>query len=227
MGGDPGRQRRRAVQRAADRPLHRRLHDRRLARDRRRRPLPAGVRLPRAARRRRVGDLGQPGREPVADDHRPGRAGDGVLAQQGRARPPPGARRGVPAARPRSRPRPRWSRRRLRRRSAADRRASAKDLPTIGQTRKTAPRHGVTQPALSVVSPARPGMFMLPPEVFGFMSRWQTTSVRVAWTTGPGHPPSPAGPWWSFRPPAERASRPGASTARIRAHRRCRGVRPR
>ena len=32
-------------------------------------------------------DLGQPGREPVADDHRPGRAGDGVLAQQGRGRP--------------------------------------------------------------------------------------------------------------------------------------------
>ena len=27
------------------------------------------------------------GREPVADDHRPGRAGDVVLAQQGRARP--------------------------------------------------------------------------------------------------------------------------------------------
>ena len=30
------------------------------------------------------------GREPVADDHRPGRAGDGLLAQQGRGRRPPG-----------------------------------------------------------------------------------------------------------------------------------------
>ena len=55
--------------------------------DRRDRPLPAGLRPPRPARRRRLGDLGQPRREPVADDHRPGRAGDGVLAQQGRAGP--------------------------------------------------------------------------------------------------------------------------------------------
>ena len=31
--------------------------------------------------------IGEPRREPVADDHRPGRAGDGVLAEQGRGRP--------------------------------------------------------------------------------------------------------------------------------------------
>ena len=73
-------------------------------RDRRRRPLPAGLRLPRPARRRRLGDLGQPRREPVADDHRPGRAGDGVLAQQGRGRPAAGPRVGVRAGRARSAP---------------------------------------------------------------------------------------------------------------------------
>ena len=41
------------------------------------------------------GDLGQPGREPVADDHRPGRARDVAVAQQGRARHAPGDRVGV------------------------------------------------------------------------------------------------------------------------------------
>ena len=114
---DPGRQRGRppdgrrssAGSRAArsasrstadDRALHRRLHDRRLAGDRGRRRLPAGLRPPRPARRRRLGDLGQPRRQPVADDHRPGRAGDVLLAQQGRGRPAPGARVGVPAVAP-------------------------------------------------------------------------------------------------------------------------------
>ena len=81
------RQHRRAVQHAADRPLHRRLRHRHLARDRRRRPLPAGLRPPRPARRRRVGHLGQPRRQPVADHHRPGRARHGAVAQQGRGRP--------------------------------------------------------------------------------------------------------------------------------------------
>ena len=42
------------------------------------------------------------GREPVADHRRAGRAGDGVLAQQGRARPAAAAGRGLPAARARS-----------------------------------------------------------------------------------------------------------------------------
>ena len=40
------------------------------------------------------------GREPVADDHRPGRAGDGVLAQQGRGRPAPALGHGVRAVAP-------------------------------------------------------------------------------------------------------------------------------
>ena len=60
--------------------------------DRRHRRLPAGLRPPRPAHRRRLRDLGQPRREPVADDHRPGGAGDVVLAQQGRGGPAPGAR---------------------------------------------------------------------------------------------------------------------------------------
>ena len=43
-------------------------------------PVPARVRLPGAARDGRQRDAGQPGREPVADDHRAGRARDVVLA---------------------------------------------------------------------------------------------------------------------------------------------------
>ena len=46
------------------------------------------------------------GREPVADHHRPGRARDGVLAEQGRARPAPGARRALPPRRPGAAARP-------------------------------------------------------------------------------------------------------------------------
>ena len=44
------------------------------------------------------------GRQPVAHDHRPGRARDGAVAQQGRGRPAPGARRAVRAGRSRSPP---------------------------------------------------------------------------------------------------------------------------
>ena len=43
--------------------------------------------LPRPARRRRLRDHREPRGQPVADDHRAGRAGDVVLAQPGRARP--------------------------------------------------------------------------------------------------------------------------------------------
>ena len=68
--------------------------------ERRGRPLPAGLQPPRPARRRRLGDLRQPRREPVADDHRPGRAGHVVLAQQGRRRPAPAPRLGVRADHP-------------------------------------------------------------------------------------------------------------------------------
>ena len=90
---------RRAVQPAAHRPLHRRLRDRGLPGDRGHRSLPAGLRPPRPARGRRLGDHRQPRGEPVADDHRAGRAGDVVLAEQGPARCPPRARIDVhPAA---------------------------------------------------------------------------------------------------------------------------------
>ena len=85
-----------------------------------------------------VGDLGQPRRQPVPHDHRPGRAGDVVLAQQGRAGPAPGARYGVPPRSSRSRrPRPAVPESAPGRPAAAHRRGLAEDspLPTIGVTR--------------------------------------------------------------------------------------------
>ena len=51
---------------------------------RRRRPLPARVRSARPSRHGRERDAGQPGSEPVTHDHRPGRARDVTLAEQGR-----------------------------------------------------------------------------------------------------------------------------------------------
>ena len=72
-----------------DRALPRRLRDRRRRRARRRRPVPPRLRAPGPARRRRLGGLREPRREPVADHHGAGRAGDVALAQQGRARPRP------------------------------------------------------------------------------------------------------------------------------------------
>ena len=65
-------------------PLHRRDPDRRQQRDRRRRPLPARVRSAGPSRHGRERDAGQHGSEPVAHDHRPGRARDVALAEQGR-----------------------------------------------------------------------------------------------------------------------------------------------
>ena len=64
----------------------RRRRHRRYAGARRRRPVPSGLRPRGAARGGRRGGQRQPRREPVADDRRAGRAGDVVLAQQGRAR---------------------------------------------------------------------------------------------------------------------------------------------
>ena len=54
-------------------------------------PWQRALRPRRHPRRRRCGGQRQPRREPVADDHRPGRAGDVVLAEQGRGRSPSGA----------------------------------------------------------------------------------------------------------------------------------------
>src|SRR6478609_5547613 len=101
---DPGRQRGGQAHRGADRRYpdgparrpHGRTHDgafrRRLLhrhgrRARRRRRLPPGVRPRRPARRRRVGRLGQPRGQPVADHHRAGRAGDGAVAEPRGGRP--------------------------------------------------------------------------------------------------------------------------------------------
>ena len=93
--GHPRGQRGRALQPAADRALHRRVHHRRLPADRGRRRLPADVRPRGPARRRRLDGLRQPRRQPVADHHRAGRARDGLLAQQGRGRRAARARVGV------------------------------------------------------------------------------------------------------------------------------------
>ena len=58
---------------------------------RRRRRLPPGLQLPGPARRRRLRGLGEPRRQPVAHDHRAGRAGLLAVAEPGRGRPASGA----------------------------------------------------------------------------------------------------------------------------------------
>ena len=78
------------------------------------RPLSAAVRLSGPARGGRLGADREPRGEPVADHHRPGRTGDGAVAEPGRGRPAPGAGRAVPAAAADCRRCDRWCR--LRRR---------------------------------------------------------------------------------------------------------------
>jgi len=73
----------RAARRADDRALPGRLRDRLVRGARGRRRLRPGVELPRPARRGRLDGVGQPGRQPVADDHRAGGAGVRVVAQPG------------------------------------------------------------------------------------------------------------------------------------------------
>ena len=148
--------------------------------DGRRRRLPAGLRPSRPARRRRVGDLGQPRRQPVADDHRPGRARDGVLAQQGRARPPARARDGVPprsSRSPRSRP---PSRSPHRRRCACRSSASPSRIPAdtgvtrpgacrwAGRSRRQLPRR-CSDPGHSRLGPVR----ARPPSLPGRALTWR------------------------------------------------------
>ena len=65
------------------------------------RPLPPGPRPPRPLRDGRRDGQRQPGVEPLAHHHRPGGAGGGHVAEQGRARPAAGAGRGLPAGGPR------------------------------------------------------------------------------------------------------------------------------
>jgi hypothetical protein len=74
---------RRRARRTVDGALPRRLRDRRLAADRRRRLRAARVRLRAPADRGRLGDAGQPRREPVADDHGARRARDEQAAAGG------------------------------------------------------------------------------------------------------------------------------------------------
>lgn len=88
--GDRGRDQRlrrqhgrRDLRHPDDRALHRRLPDRRQPRARGRRPVPAAVRAPGDQRGGRLHHLRQPGRQPLADHHRPGRTGDVDVAQQG------------------------------------------------------------------------------------------------------------------------------------------------
>ncbi len=72
-----------SVQHPDDGALHRRLPDRRFTRDGRDRSVPPPLRLPGAARRRRIDAVGEPRGEPVAVDHGPGRARHVAVAQQG------------------------------------------------------------------------------------------------------------------------------------------------
>ena len=167
-----GRHDRRALQPAADGPLHRRLHDRRLPADGRRGPLAAALRPRGTARRRRVGGLGQPRGEPVAHHHRAGRAGDGVLAQQGRGRPAPGARVDLPPARRR------WSRRtrpcRRPRRGRCGCRSSASADPADFSA--TCSRAGRNHPSQRSLGRVRGPAVMLPPKGrvsrLGSCSQW-------------------------------------------------------
>ena len=157
-------------------------------------------------------DHREPRREPVADDHRPGRAGDGVLAQQGRDRPAPGARRAVRAGRSRSPRAPRSSRTArparcgCRSSASADRsrRVSAGHVPrrvSLVQTAGTSEicaylrRNPPPNPSLDRSDP----VVMLPPS-----DRAPSPGAvqQVRGRSGPGHPPSPAGPWcisWAER----------------------------
>ena len=96
-----------------------------------------------------VGDLGQPRREPVADDHRPGGAGDGVLAQQGRARPAAGARVRRTSGSRRSRPpRP----------AVPDDAPGALRLPIVGVSLTTGPRSVTGKPRRRAVTSALTGL---------------------------------------------------------------------
>ena len=90
---------RRHLQHAHDRPLPRRMPHLGLARERRGGPVPPRVELPDHVDRRRLGHLGEPRRQPGADDHRAGRARHVPVAQQGRGGLASGAGRGVPAGR--------------------------------------------------------------------------------------------------------------------------------
>ncbi len=183
--GHARRQRRRALQPPADRALHRRLHDRRLPADRRRRRLPADVRPRGAARRRRVGRLGQPRRQPVADHHRPGRARDGLLAQQGRGRRAARARRRRTPGSRRWHPRTRSSRRPRRGPCGCPSWASADPARSFSRRgRNPAPQGSLAR----MTGPA----VMLPPS-------WPGPSVQALSTQrvdhqGPDHLPPRSGP---------------------------------
>ncbi len=94
----------RTVQYAADRAFPRRRGDRRRRRARRHRPLPSRLGLSQPVCRRRRGDLGEPGRQPLAIHHRAGRAGRLAVAEQGRERRAAAAGRRAIAGWSRSRP---------------------------------------------------------------------------------------------------------------------------
>ena len=94
----PGVVGRRGPRHPDDGALPRRRGHLRLARARRHRPLPAGVGLPRPARARRVGRLGQPRRQPEPDHHGAGRAGRVAVARARRGGPAAGPGRGLPSS---------------------------------------------------------------------------------------------------------------------------------
>ena len=116
-----------------------------LRRHGRHRRLPPALRPPRPARRRRRRDLRQPRRQPVAHDHRPGRARDGDVAQPRRRRPAPAAGSTTTSGSNRSRHTPRSSRRGHRRPCAwpsPRRTARASRRPTTS----SGPRNNSTPP---------------------------------------------------------------------------------
>ncbi len=89
---------------------------------------------------------------------------------------------------------------------AADRGRQLRICPTIGLDQKKGTTNGVTQVGPEPRFTCEPGMFMLPPEVFGFLSRWHQTSVQqLRGRQGPATLPPRPGPGAFSGPPAERA----------------------
>ena len=132
------------------------------------RPLPPGARPPRAVRDGRGGGQRQPGIEPLAHHHRPGGAGGGHVAQQGRAGPAPRPRRALPAGGP------------------------GPAAAAGGPGRRPGGPEVVTEPEVAL-RPARPDEAAALAEI---SRRAFDSDLALGMAPGPGGPPGYASPDW-------------------------------